>query len=280
MLLGLISVLSLAAAFLTGYFTTGFDSFACVWIVPVTFLGSFVGLLLLAFGFLVLVISVLKPDAAYEHDSRFYRTVANLYIELIIALVGLRFETKGMEKRPSDGRFLLVSNHLHEIDPGVLMHFFPKSQLAFIAKQEVAGMFLIGKLLPRLLGQLLNRENDREALKTILRSIQLIKNDEASVAVFPEGGINELRKFKRLKPGVFKIAQKAKVPIVVCTLRDTQYVLSNLLKLKRSTVTVHVLEVIEPERLEGKTTVEIADYVYGVMAADLGPENCYPEENT
>ena len=280
MLLGLITALSALAA-VGGCFFGG--CFASAWWLlwlPLMFVGTFLVLLVLAFLFLLAVIAPLKPDAVPEKDSRFYRTVTNLYIELIITLVGLRFETEGMEKRPKDGRFLLVSNHLHEIDPAIFMHFMPKAQLAFIAKRETAGMFLVGKLLPQLLCPFINRENDREALKTIIRSISLLKEDKASVAVFPEGGINELRKFKRLKPGVFKIAQKAKVPIVVCTLRDTQYVVPNLLKLKRSKVTVHLLEVIPPEWLEGKTTVEIADYVHSIMAADLGPENCYPEENT
>ncbi len=242
--------------------------------------GAFLGCLILAFLFLVLAIAPLNPHAQRDRDSRFYRTLTNLYIELIITLVGIRFETKGMEKRPKDGRFLLVSNHLHEIDPAIFMHFFPKSQLAFIAKKEVADMFLVGKLLPAILCQLIDRENDREALKTILKCIGLLKADEVSVGVFPEGGINEQRKFKHFRSGVFKIAQKARVPIVVCTLQNTQHVVSNLLKLKRTTVTVHLLEVIDPAWMEGKTTVQIADYVYSVMAEDLGPENCYTEENT
>ena len=257
-----------------------FAGLSWLWVLPLSFVGAFLVLLLLAFLFLLAVIGRLKPDATYEHDSRFYRTVTNLYISLIITLVGLKFETKGLEKRPKEGRFLLVSNHLHEIDPAILMHFFPKSQLAFVAKQEVMNMFLIGKLLPVLMGQLLNRENDREALKTILTCIRLLKEDEVSIGVFPEGGINELRKFKHLKPGVFKIAQKAKVPIVVCSLRGTHHVVGDLLKLKRSTVSVHVLEVLSTQWQEGKTTVEIADYVHSLIAADLGPENCYPEENT
>jgi len=280
MLLGLITLLSVLLAVGGCLLVDAFLTLQWLWLLPLGFAGAFLVLLVLAFAFLLAVIGVLKPGAAYTHDSRFYRTVTNWYIDLIISLVGLKFETQGLEKRPTQGRFLLVSNHLHEIDPGVLMHFFPKSQLAFIAKQEVLNMFLIGKLLPRLLGQFLNRENDREALKTILTCIRLLKEDEASVGVFPEGGINELRKFKHLKPGVFKIAQKAKVPIVVCTLRNTHRVLPNLMKLKRTTVSVHVLEVIEPAWMEGKTTVEIADYVHGLIAADLGAENCYPEENT
>lgn len=256
-----------------------FAGLSWLWVLPLSLVGAFVFWLLAAFLFLLAVIGVLNKDATYDHDSAFYRTVANLYIDLIITLVGLKFETKGLEKRPTEGRFLLVSNHLHEIDPGVLMHFFPKSQLAFIAKQEVKDMFLIGKLLPRLMGQLLNRENDREALTTILTCIRLLKEDEVSIGVFPEGGINNQRKFKHLKPGVFKIAQKAKVPIVVCSLRNTHHVISNLLKLKRSTVSVHVLEVLTPEWMEGRTTVEIADQVYTLIAEDLGEENLFVEEN-
>lgn len=280
MLLALITLLSALTAAGCCVLAEGFASLRFLWLLPLSFAGAFLVLLILVFGFLVLAILPLKKDGVYAHDSRFYRTLTNLYIDLIITLVGLRFETKGLEKRPKDGRFLLVSNHLHEIDPAILMHFFPKSQLAFIAKQEVKDMPLVGKILPAIQGQFINRENDREALRTIIKCIQLLKDDEVSVGVFPEGGINELRKFKHFRPGVFKIAQKAKVPIVVCTLRNTHNVLGDLMKLKRSTVPVHVLEVIQPEWLEGKTTVEIADYVYGIMAADLGPENCYPEENT
>ena len=156
MLLGLMAAISVAVALLTGYLTTGFDSLACLWILPVTFLGSFLVLLILAFLFLLAVIAPLSPKSSYDTGSRFYRTLVNCYIELIVTLVGLRFDVEGMEKQPKDGRFLLVSNHLHEIDPGVLMHFFPKSQLGFVAKKEVAGMFLVGKLLLTfLLGKLL-----------------------------------------------------------------------------------------------------------------------------
>ena len=139
-------------------------------------------------------------------------------------------------------------------------------------------MFLVGKLMPALLCQMIDRENDREALKTIIKCIQMLKEDKASVGVFPEGGINEQRKLKHFRPGVFKIAQKAKVPIVVCTIRDTHLVIGKLLKLRPATITLHVLEVLQPEWMEGKTTVEISDHVYGLMAADLGPENLYVEE--
>ena len=256
-----------------------FAGLAWLWVLPLSFVGSFLGALVLALLFLLAVVLPLDAKATRENDSRFYRTLANWYIELIVTVLPLHIEVEGLEKRPEGGRFMLVSNHLHEIDPAILMRYFPKAQLGFIAKKEVEHMFLIGKLLPQLQSQFLDRENDREALKTIVRCIQILKEDKGSIGVFPEGGINNQRKLKHFRPGVFKIAQKAKVPIVVCTLRDTHKAIGTILKLKKATVTLHILEVISPQWMEGKSTVEIADHVYEIMKADLGPENLFVEEN-
>ena len=124
----------------------------------------------------------------------------------------------------------------------------------------------------KILCQPINRENDREALKTILKCIQIIKEDKASIAVFPEGYIQPDKKLHHFRPGVFKIATKTKVPIVVCTLQGTMHVLRNFLHLKPSTVDLHLLKVIYPEEYESLTTVELADRIYQMMAEDLGPD--------
>ena len=70
---------------------------------------------------------------------------------------------------------------------------------------------------------------------------------------------------------------------MVCTIRNTHHVIKRLLKRKGSTVDVHLLDVIPADALEGRTTVDIADQIYAMMAADLGPENVLTpaeEENT
>ena len=115
-----------------------------------------------------------------------------------------------------------------------------------------------------------NRENDREALKTILKCIQLLKTDEVSIGVFPEGGIFEKDKLHSFRSGVFKIAQKAEVPIVVCTMKGTSDLFHNMKRLKPTTVDLHLLEVIPTEELKGHTTVEIAERIHAMMLADLG----------
>jgi len=199
-----------------------------------------------------------------------------VYIEALIQLVRLEVTTEGLEKTPKEGRFLLVCNHQNESDPGILLHFFRRSQLAFISKQENKTMPVVGKFMHKILCQLVNRENDREALKTIIKCIRLIQEDEVSIGAFPEGGIKVKDKLSPFRSGMFKIAQKANVPIVVCTLRNTADILPNAAKLKHTDVELHLVDVIPAEDLQGRTTVDIAEQVYGMMLADLG-ESFRPE---
>ena len=249
-----------------------------LWVIPASFIGSFLGLLIFAALFLLIACLCIDPNKPQLHDSRFYRLLVNLYGPMVLTIGGARIHTRGLEQAPKAGRFLLVCNHLHEADPVVLMKYFPKSQLAFIGKRETKDMFLIGPLMHKIMCQLVNRENDREALKTILNCIRLIKEDEVSIGVFPEGYIKPDRKLHHFRSGVFKIATKTKVPIVVCTLTNTNHIIKNLLRLKSTHIDLHLLKVIQPEEYEGLTTVEIADEVYQMMADDLGPERVSQDE--
>lgn len=267
MLLGSIGVISLVIAAAV----CCFGSFpALLWIGPLTFAGSFLALMVLAFLFLWLVTAFVDLKKPQEHDSKFYRTLVALYVPAICTILRMRVHTRGLEKTPTDGRFMLVCNHLFDFDPVVLLGWFGKSQLAFISKWENSAMFIVGKVMHKLLCQLINRENDREALKTILRCIQLLKEDECSIAVFPEGYTSVDGRLHHFRPGVFKIAMKAQVPIVVCTITNTNRVVHNILRLKHTDIELHLIDVIPAEALKGRTAVDISEQVYQMMLNDLG----------
>ena len=236
------------------------------------FVIDWVILFVAAFLFLVVVSYIVDPAREQEEDSPFYRAVIALYVEALIMLLRVRVHPSGLEKTPKDGRFLLVCNHQFVADPGILLHYFRKNQLAFISKKENQDLFCIGRLMHKILCQPLDRENDRQALQVILRCIRILKEDKASVAVFPEGGTNHDNLLHRFRPGVFKIAQKAEVPIVVCTLNNTRPIVRNGLRLKKTDVQLHLIGVIPPEELKGRTAVEIGERVYEMMARDLGPD--------
>lgn len=278
MLIIAITLLALAGGCLIAYLTGAFCSLAWLWAVPVSFLGLFLLLAGLAFLFLWYLAKRVDTEKPQEEYSNFYCKVLTCYIRSVLPVVGVHVHPQGLEKIPTDGRFMLVCNHCSNIDPVILLGYFPDSQLAFISKWENKDMFLVGKLMHKLLCQLINRENDREALKTIINCINILKKDKASIAVFPEGYIHDDRKFHHFRNGVFKIAQKANVPIVVCTMTNTADSISNLLHLKPSHIDLHLLEVIPAQELQGVNTAQIGQRIYDLMAADLGPENISDDE--
>ena len=274
MLLNLIYALSALSAAGICAAAGGFSSLARLWLLPLGFVGSFV--LYAAAAFLVVWLSdrYSDPDAQYETDDPYVRGIIRWYAPAVFRLLGCKIETSGIEKLPRDGRFLLVSNHLADLDPGIFFTVFPNDQLSFIAKKEVQDMPIVGRIMRRILCQFVDRENDREALKTILRCIAILKEDRANVAVFPEGKKStDKYLLHHFRPGVFKMAQKANVPIVVCTLRGTQNILPNAKKLRPTHIRLNLVEVIPAEELKGITTVDIAHRVHGIMASDLGAEH-------
>ena len=272
MLFGAFLGISCLVALLICWGTGAFVTLGWLWLLPVSFVGSFL-VLLIAFFVMVVIMSVLVDmEKSYETDAPFYRWTIHQAAKILIPLLRIRIHNQGLEKAPKDGRFLLVSNHLYDIDPVVLMLAFPKSTLAFISKRENDEKFIIGPFLRKIMCQPINRENDREALKTILKCIDLIKKDRTSVGVFPEGYVSPDRRLHSFRHGVFKIALRAKVPVVVCTLRNTYKVIENAKKGKPTDVEMHLVDVIPAEKLQDMTTVELGNMVYDLMARDLGPD--------
>jgi len=242
------------------------------WWLPLLIVGFFLGLLILSFGFLWAMCAIVDFDKPQEHDSKFYRWLARIYIEALVPLVQVRIHKQGLERLPKEGPYVLMCNHQSIADPVLLLEAFPKANLTFISKKENHDMFLVGKIMHKLMCQLIDRENDRQALKVILRCIQLVRDEKMNLGVFPEGYCTLDGRLQHFRPGVFKIAQKTKVPIVVCTVNNTAQIFENLPKLKPTDVDVHLVGIVQPEEYEGLTTVQLADKVFEMMLQDLGPE--------
>ena len=272
MLVGGIVLLSAVAAVGICLCTGSFASLSWLWILPVGFLGTLTVLAGLAFLTVYILCQRIDTSVPQEHDSKFYRWLVYPIVDTIRTVLLMRVHTEGLEKMPPKGRFLLVCNHINDMDPVTLLMYFNSRQLAFISKRENANMFLVGKLMHKIMCQLVNRENDREALKTILNCVRLIREDEVSIGVFPEGYTSMDGLLRHFRHGVFKIALKTKVPIVVCTLQNTNRIFKNALRLKPTDVHLHLVKVIMPEEFADKTAVQVSEEVYQLMAEDLGPE--------
>ena len=281
MVIGIIAAIAAVLSVILCLCTGGFGSLAWLWLLPLGWLGSFLGILLLAFLVVLVMCALVDIEKEETEDNALYRHIIYMIADAGHTVLQVRVKSEGVEKIPNKGRVLLVCNHLNNADPVILFQQVKKRQkLAFIAKREAGNMFVVGKFMHKMLCQRINRENDREALKTILKCIDIIKKDKASIAVFPEGGIlggNVLHPFRH---GVFKIALRTHVPVVVCTLWGSQDVFHNAKRLKPTDVDFHVVGVVQPDVYKDMTAVELGHLVHDMMAKDLGPERVLFVEET
>ena len=264
----------LALALLSGcaltYAASGFASLAAVWQVPVFFLGSFLALVVLFL--LVVLVSCLfvDPKKLLEKPSGYFRFLLNEFCRIALALGGVHVNVTGLEKVPRESRFLLVSNHRFAFDPIVFYAVMPWAELAFLSKKENFSIFIVAQVMREVLCLPVDRNNDRESLKSILKAIQFIKDDKASIAVFPEGGTNKTADpLLPYRSGVFKIAQKANVPIVVATIEGTERIAHNV-PWRRTHVYLSIREVIPAETVKATKTNDLTEGIRSKMIAELG----------
>ena len=264
-LFALSAVFSAGCSALYGWY----ESWSVLWKLPLLCVGCFVAMVLLFL--LVLAVSCLfvDPKKPVETPSPYFRFLLNQFSKLAFDLGGVRVHAAGLERVPREGRFLLVSNHLFAFDPIVFYYAMPRAELAFVSKTENFSLPIVAQVMRKILCLPLDRNNDREALKAILKAIQFLKEDKASIAVFPEGGTSKSGLLQPFRNGAFKIAQKAGVPIVVCALTNTKAILKNMFR-RKTDVYLDVLDVVPASEVTAhKTTAEISDRVHKILSEGL-----------
>lgn len=229
---------------------------------------ALVALICCYFLFLTVCGLFIDPNKEYDSNSRFYRFLLNSATAMAMVLVRIRVKVIGSEKLP-DGRYLFVSNHSSKFDPILTWHIFRKDDLAFISKPENFKVPFFGRIIRKCCFMAIDRENPRNAIKTINRATELLKKDEVSVAVYPEGTRNYGKELLPFHNGVFKIAQKAEVPLVIAAVLGTEDIHHNY-PLHRSRVTIRILDVLPPEQLKGMRTNEIGTLTRELIGGALG----------
>ena len=222
------------------------------------------GIVVLHFLFLI-AIALLVKNRDYDKASGFYRFVLNSHIRLILFLSNVKIVTTGTEKLQGlKGEFLLVGNHRSDYDPLVTVAGLKHKKLAFISKPENFRIFIVGKVIRKCLYIAIDRENARNAMKTINRAAALIGEGQVSFAVYPEGTRNKEKYLLPFHDGVFKIAQKAGSPVVVVGIRGTENIRTRA-PFKRTVVCLDVLEVISAERVKALDSHGLSDAVREIL---------------
>lgn len=125
----------------------------------------------------------------------------------------MTFEVEGKENLPEQDGCVYISNHQGYADIIALIVAVDGKQLGFIAKDSLEKIPYLGKWIKLIRGLFIKRGDTREALKSMKEGIDLVKAGY-NLAIFPEGTRSRGPKMGKFKAGSFKLATKAKAPIV------------------------------------------------------------------
>lgn len=238
----------------------GYTGPAFAGMLAVFFLAAVLCLLLLFVLSLAVVAAFVDKRKPQERCEPFYNAIVTYVMGLLCAFFRVRIHVRGADLVPDGGRFLLVENHRSAFDPFATGWVLRKRRLAFVSKPENLDLPILGAFLHKSCFLSIDRENDRAALKSILAAIRLVRDGVVSFAIYPEGTRNTGEGLLPFRNGAFKIAQKAKVPVVVAAIRGTDLVRGNF-PWRPTDVYLEFCAVLDAETVARENTGEIGEKV-------------------
>ena len=205
-----------------------------------------------------------------KNRRSFWRWLLDVLSSVAIWVSRISLKAEGLEKLPDDGKFLLVSNHVSAYDPVILLHLLKKYRMMFISKPENFDIPIAGFLMKKSGFLAIDRENPRNALKIIYDAADFITAKECPAVIYPEGTRNKAPENGLLPfhSGVFKIAKRAGVPVVVAASCGTEQISRNW-PLKKSKVRLKIAAVLDADEISSHNDKEISERVEKIMKAAL-----------
>ena len=134
------------------------------------------------------------------------------YLAGSIHSMWFRGEVVGTENFPTEGPFLIASNHASHLDPPLVGSQISK-QMRFFARKSLWDNRLLAWWLDKV--ETIPVERDSGDIGAIKRVLQALKEDRA-VVLFPEGTRSTDGQLQKPKAGVGLMACKTGVPVVPC----------------------------------------------------------------
>ena len=189
-------------------------------------------------------------------------------IPVLNVYFGVRPVITGLEKMPTGGRFLYVSNHRSGFDPVIVMDKLRQYEISFISKPSNMKLPFIGRIAYAAGYLSIDRENDRNALRTILTAADYMKRDICSIGIYPEGTRSKTKELLPFHAGSLKAAQKAKVPIVVACCQGSEKI-KKFRPFSGTKVNLDILELIPAETVCAMKTQELSDHIVQIIQQNL-----------
>ncbi|QZE12555.1 1-acyl-sn-glycerol-3-phosphate acyltransferase [Mycoplasma sp. Ms02] len=153
------------------------------------------------------------------------------YAKKLIKIYNVDLKVTGYENLPKNGPALITPNHKSNIDPLVILAALEKQEegpdhfdklATFVAKKELEKKKTMRNTMSLLDTFTIDRQNFREALRTMNEFGAYIKENKTFGVVFPEGTRVKTDALGEFKAGAFKVAQKNYLSVIPTTIKNSK----------------------------------------------------------
>ena len=181
---------------------------------------------------------------------------------------GAKVNVYGIENLPKENGMLFVCNHQSNFDILLLLSYIPVPK-GFIAKIELGRFPWVNQWMKRIHCLFMDRDDIKQSAQTIVEGIKQLKNG-INMVIFPEGKRSKTGRIGEFKAGSFKLATKAKKPIVPVTIDGTMNIMEgNHYIIKPGTVNLYIHPPIETALMTKEEAAELPKRVKGIIEADM-----------
>lgn len=204
----------------------------------------------------------------FDRTGRRQHWCAQVWCRLIAVTAGVRVTVEGLENVPRNQACVFVANHSSYLDIPAVWGYIPV-QFRIMAKRSLFYVPFMGWFLGRAGHIPVDRDNARAAVASVTRAMEKLQ-EGCSLVIFPEGHRSADGALQEFKPGGFKIAHKARVPVVPVTIIGAGRVL------KRDSWVFHPGEVrvivdppMDTTAYNNRTLPELVERSRAIIAARL-----------
>ena len=217
--------------------------------------------IVLAFPVMLLLVALTLPfDRTRRVPGRFLRLVGSTPT-YVFPFWHVRIEGE----QPRGGAYVCTSNHQSFLDIFAMSR--QRREMKWIAKEEVFKIPFFG-LYFRLSGDIPVLRGDRESGGAALQKARWYLDHGMPVMIFPEGTRSRDGRIGAFKPGAFRLAVEAQVPILpVAVTGSADGMPKGSPWIRPTLVLVRVLEPVETKGMTGSDVVKLMEKVRGRIAA-------------
>ena len=162
-------------------------------------------------------IDELRQAGKKEEERALLAKATGQWVNKVMDLFDITINIRGKENIPMDRPCVFYANHQGYADIVVMLKATEGKQIGFIAKDSLEKLPYFGKWIRALHGVFIKRGDAKAALRSIQAGVNELK-DGYSLVIFPEGTRSHGHEMGEFKAGSFKLATKAKVPVVPVTI--------------------------------------------------------------